>query len=78
MIKQLTNRHYPALAGYKGEHTPFDAVDDGFDYFSSAFLREEVGEILFVVHEEVFDEDGGTVGVAEEMFVLGPSTFYNW
>ena len=23
-------RSKPALAGYRGEHTPFDAVDDGF------------------------------------------------
>ena len=51
----VARRSKSALAGYQGEHTPFDAVDDGFDYFSSAFLREEVGEILFVVHEEVFD-----------------------
>ena len=29
---------YPGLAGYQGEHTLFDAVDDGFDYGSSAFL----------------------------------------
>ena len=28
-------RSKPALAGYRGEHTPFDAVDDGFDYGSS-------------------------------------------
>ena len=30
--------YIPALAGYQGEHTPFDDVDDGFDYGSSAFL----------------------------------------
>jgi hypothetical protein len=34
----VERRSKPALAGYQGEHTPFDAVDDGFDYFSSAFL----------------------------------------
>ena len=34
----VARRSKPALAGYQGEHTPFDAVDDGFDYFSSAFL----------------------------------------
>ena len=31
-----------------------------------------MGEILFVVHEEVFDEDGGTVGVAEDVEVFFP------
>ena len=30
LVIELTNSHKPALAGYKGEHTPFDAVDDGF------------------------------------------------
>ena len=39
-------------------HTPFDAVDDGFDNGSSAFLREEADEIYFIVYEEVCDEDG--------------------
>ena len=29
-------------------HTPFDAVDDGFDNGSSAFLREEADEIYFM------------------------------
>ena len=43
-------------------HT-FRADDDGFDNGSSAFLREEVGEIFFVVHEEVFDEGGRAEGV---------------
>ena len=33
-------------------------------------MREEVGEIFFVVHEEVFDEDGQAEGVAEDVEVF--------
>ena len=45
-------------AGNGGEHTPFDAADDGFDNVSSAFLREEADEIYFIVYEEVCEDRG--------------------
>ena len=50
-------------------HT-FRSDDDGFDNDSSAFLREEVGEIFFVVHEEVFDEGGRAEGVFFSLYYI--------
>ena len=40
--KTLVKSNSITLTWHQVEHTPFDAVDDGFDYFSSAFLWEEV------------------------------------
>ena len=51
-------------AGNGGEHTPFDAADDGFDNVSSAFLREEADEIYFIVYEEVCEDRGRRLALA--------------
>ena len=34
------------LAGYQGKHTPFDAVDDGFENVSSVSCNEEADGII--------------------------------
>ena len=44
-----------------------DAIDMEVNKGLLAFFAEEEGAVLVVVHEEVFGEDGGADGVAEEV-----------
>ena len=47
-----------------------DAIDMEVNKGLLAFLAEEEGAVLVVVHEEVFGEDGGAAGVAEKVEVF--------